>query len=260
MTETKKVYAAINAVQADLAKEGIGKTNENQQQHYKFRGIDDVYNALAPSLAKHKLCILPKVIARSVMERESRGGGTLFCITVEAEFDFVSAEDGSIHTVKTFGEAMDSADKATNKAMSAAYKYACIQTFCIPTEGDNDADAVTHDPKAKAAQQPPQRKSEAKPAEPKPERKSETDKRLFAKGKVIEHTPPNGKGPHAFKVGECMMLLKTFDADTADALISHQEKNSDVEVEYEIQTRGKYTNAMIVSIAAIEEQIEEVPF
>jgi hypothetical protein len=39
---------------------------------------------------------------------------------------------------------MDSGDKATNKAMSAAYKYAALQTFCIPTEGDNDADAVTH--------------------------------------------------------------------------------------------------------------------
>ena len=38
------------------------------------------------------------------------------------------------------GEAMDSADKATNKALSAAYKYACFQVFCIPTEGDNDAD------------------------------------------------------------------------------------------------------------------------
>src|SRR5690606_19364534 len=43
------------------------------------------------------------------------------------------------------GEAMDSADKATNKAMSAAYKYAAFQTFCIPTEGDNDADATTHE-------------------------------------------------------------------------------------------------------------------
>jgi hypothetical protein len=39
---------------------------------------------------------------------------------------------------------MDSGDKATNKAMSAAYKYACMQSFCIPTEGDNDADAQTH--------------------------------------------------------------------------------------------------------------------
>ena len=43
---------------------------------------------------------------------------------------------------------MDSGDKATNKAMSAAYKYAALQTFCIPTEGDNDADATTHEVKA----------------------------------------------------------------------------------------------------------------
>lgn len=58
----------------------------------------------------------------------------------------MSAVDGSRHTVSTFGEAMDSADKATNKAMSAAYKYMAMQTFCIPTEGDNDADATTPEP------------------------------------------------------------------------------------------------------------------
>ena len=40
---------------------------------------------------------------------------------------------------------MDGGDKATNKAMSAAYKYALLQTFAIPTEGDNDADATTHE-------------------------------------------------------------------------------------------------------------------
>src|SRR5690606_17937912 len=64
---------------------------------------------------------------------------------VEAEFDLICSEDGSKFTIRTFGEAMDSADKATNKAMSAAYKYAAMQAFCIPTEGDNDADATTHD-------------------------------------------------------------------------------------------------------------------
>jgi hypothetical protein len=60
----------------------------------------------------------------------------------------VAAEDGSRHTVITYGEAMDSGDKATNKAMSAAYKYACMQAFSIPTEGDNDADAQTHEVQA----------------------------------------------------------------------------------------------------------------
>jgi hypothetical protein len=140
------VYKAINAVQAELAKTGISKDRTNTQgSGYKFRGIDDVYNSVSPLLAKHGLCILPRVLTRNCAERQSKQGGALFYITVEVEFDFVSSEDGSKHTVKTFGEAMDSGDKATNKAMSAAYKYAVFMAFSIPTEADNDADLHTHE-------------------------------------------------------------------------------------------------------------------
>lgn len=154
------VYQAIAAVMAELSKEGISKDRKNQQQGYAFRGIDDMYNALSPILAKNGLCILPRVLARETIERQTKSGGALFYTTVEVEFDFVSAEDGSKHTVKTFGEAMDSADKSTNKAMSAAYKYAVMQAFAIPTEGDNDADAATHEVAAKPAQKPVQPKQE----------------------------------------------------------------------------------------------------
>lgn len=140
------VYKAINAVQTALAKSGISKDRHNTQgAGYKFRGIDDVYNAIAPLLAEHGLCILPRMLSRQCEERQSNAGKALFYVTVEAEFDFVSAADGTKHTVKTFGEAMDSGDKATNKAMSAAYKYAAFQSFAIPTEGDNDADNNTYE-------------------------------------------------------------------------------------------------------------------
>ena len=143
--KTSKVYRAITQVISQIAKEGISKDRSNQQQGYKFRGIDDVYNALSGCLSDAQLCILPRVLRREVTERASQRGGTLFYVVLDVEFDFVSAEDGSKHTVAVIGEAMDSGDKATNKAMSAAYKYACLQTFCIPTEGDNDADASTHE-------------------------------------------------------------------------------------------------------------------
>jgi hypothetical protein len=129
----------------DIGKAGISKARENQSQGYKFRGIDDVYNALNGFLADANLCVLPRITKREVTERTTRSGGTLFYVVLDAEFDFVSAEDGSRHTVIVSGEAMDSGDKATNKAMSAAYKYACMEVFCIPTEGDNDADASTHE-------------------------------------------------------------------------------------------------------------------
>lgn len=107
---------------------------------------------MAPLLAEHGLCILPRMTERSCEERQSKSGGALFYTTVKAEFDFVCAEDGSKHTVVTYGEAMDSGDKSTNKAMSAAYKYAAFQAFAIPTEGDNDADAHTPEVAARMAE------------------------------------------------------------------------------------------------------------
>ena len=140
------VYQAIQAVSAEMAQSGIGKSRNNQQQGYSFRGIDEVLNALAPTLPKHGLVIFPRIVSREMTERQTARGNPLFCVTVAAEFDFVSTEDGSTHTVRTYGEAMDTADKATNKAMSVAYKYAAFLTFCIPVEGmATDADTVTHE-------------------------------------------------------------------------------------------------------------------
>lgn len=153
-----EVYKAIAAVSGELAKLGITKSKRNQQQGFNFRGIDDVYNTLAPLLASHGLVILPRCIEREVAERTTAKGGVLFSVTVKAEFDMVSAMDGSKHTIATYGEAMDSGDKATNKAMSAAYKYAAFQAFCIPTEETAiDADSEVHHVQArqKAPAQPP---------------------------------------------------------------------------------------------------------
>jgi len=157
--KTRNVYQIIAAIQGELAKTGIAKEGVNQAQNYKFRGIDQVYAALSPLLSRHGLCILPRMVGREMHERVSIKPGykptdppkesVLFYVTVEAEFDFVSSEDGTTHTIRTFGEAMDSGDKATNKAMSAAYKYAAFMTFAIPTEGDNDADASTHEVSAR---------------------------------------------------------------------------------------------------------------
>ncbi len=150
-----KVYKAINAVQSALCKEGITKSQRNNQGvGYNFRGIDQVYNTLSPMLAEHGLCILPRVTNSTQTERQSAKGGTLIYSYVTMEFDLVSAEDGSKHTICTVGEAFDSGDKSMNKAMSAAYKYAAFQAFAIPTEGDNDADAHTHEVKPAMRHQP----------------------------------------------------------------------------------------------------------
>jgi hypothetical protein len=154
MSEKLEVYKSIVAITGELAKEGISKDKTNQQQGFKYRGIDQVYGALSPLLATHNLCILPRIISKDVVERVNAKGTALFYTTVEAEFDMVSAIDGSRHTVRSYGEAMDSGDKSIGKAMSYAYKAMAFMAFAIPTEGDNDPDATTHELQPSGGPQP----------------------------------------------------------------------------------------------------------
>ena len=140
-----EVLRAINRVQAQLAKEGISKERKNQAQGYSFRGIDDMYNVLAPLLASNEIVLLPSYTERQVVERENAKGTALFYVTLRGDFTLRSSKDGSEVKGTTYGEAMDSGDKATNKAMSAALKYFFMQTFTIPTEGDNDTETQTHE-------------------------------------------------------------------------------------------------------------------
>lgn len=146
-----KIHQQLVAVTRKIASEGIGKTRKNAQQGYNFRGIDEVMNAFAPILADAGLYVHPRYTERDVAERSTKSGGALFYVTVKGEFDFVNDEGEKATVGPFYGEAMDSADKATNKAMAVAFKYAMFQTFCVPLEGvtGGDADAVTHEVAAK---------------------------------------------------------------------------------------------------------------
>lgn len=134
------VYAAINAVSAELAQHGIAKDRVNQADDYKYRSIDDLLDRMAPLLAKHRLCVLPKVLKRTAAEQHDEANRLLFHVSLKVAFALTSADDGSTHIVEVFGEALDPSDKATAKAMSAAYKSAMVQIFCIPIAGSEDPD------------------------------------------------------------------------------------------------------------------------
>ena len=121
--------------------DAIKKDRQNKQQGYQFRGIDDVYNAVHPLLAKHGVYPTCKVLSAEYQERETAKGGTLFYCRGRFEYTF-RARDGSCIASEALGEAMDSGDKASNKAMSNGYKYALFQMLCIPTEAiDGDSDS-----------------------------------------------------------------------------------------------------------------------
>lgn len=139
--DTPLIFKQIPKIMADIV--AIEK-KESDSVKYKFRAIDDMYNALHDILAKHKVFTVPVVLDERTEERKSRQGGVLIYRILKIRYIFY-AEDGSRFSSTVIGEAFDSGDKAANKSMSAAHKYALIQIFCIPTEGDKDSENATYE-------------------------------------------------------------------------------------------------------------------
>lgn len=126
-----KIYEAISNVMKDVGV--VGKNDKNDFDHYKYRGIDAVMNALNPAMVKHKVFVTPTVLESQREERVGKNGTNMVYSVLTVKYTFYT-DDGSSVDCVVVGEAMDRSDKSTNKAMAAAFKYACFQTFCIPTE------------------------------------------------------------------------------------------------------------------------------
>lgn len=150
------IYESIAAIQADV--DFIGKDKQTTgQTSYKYRGVDQVLNTLHPLFAKHKVFAVPEVL--EVLNREwktTKTGNSVVYQTARVKYTFY-AEDGSNVSATVLGEAMDSGDKASNKCMSVAYKYACFQILSIPTEettADPDDETETFAKPSSSAQNP----------------------------------------------------------------------------------------------------------
>lgn len=149
-----KIYEAICGVMADVGV--VKKKDENTFDHYKYRGIDAVMNALQPAMIKNHIFVIPEVIDQKREDRVSRKGEPMIYSVVTVKYRFV-ADDGSHIVAVVVGEAMDRGDKSVNKAMSAAFKYACFQTFCIPTDEmvDSEQDSPEPEPTEQQKEQIP---------------------------------------------------------------------------------------------------------
>lgn len=167
------IHEAITGIMSEGY--AITKDKRNQKQGYVYRGIDDVMNTFQPLLAKYNVFVVPEVLNCERQERTSykdgKPSGILLYSVLTMRYTFY-AEDGSSVSAVVIGEGMDSGDKASNKAMSVAMKYAMFQVFCIPTEEMADPDADT----------PPA----SKPKEPeKPEQRRELPTHCADCGKLL---------------------------------------------------------------------------
>ena len=161
-----KIYAAIAGVIEDVG--FVAKDKINKQQGFKYRSVDDVFNALHPALAKNKVFIVPRILERNCATiGKTQKGTDMIKVVCKIKFTFF-AEDGSSVESVIVGEGLDTGDKATNKAMATAYKYACFQVFCIPTEElMNDPDSESQELEEGNRQK--SKKEKEKPAEKKSE-------------------------------------------------------------------------------------------
>lgn len=127
------IYVALD--QLNQSMRALAKSERNVQQDYKFRGIDQLYNAVHPLLAEARVITVPKDVVELRSEQRTRAnGGPTNYVLVRRIYRFLYLGDGTYEDVEGVGEALDTGDKAANKAQSNAHKYAFFQLFTIPTD------------------------------------------------------------------------------------------------------------------------------
>lgn len=145
MTDAPKIHAALNLVMKQVG--AVKKNDRNDFQQFMFRGVDAVVNAVYPALVENKVTVQPKVLKYDYSTIDV-GKGTaskpMGHAWVIVEYTFTSAEDGSTASAAAAGEAFDSGDKATPKAMSVALRTALLQALMLPTD-DPEPDAQTYE-------------------------------------------------------------------------------------------------------------------
>lgn len=139
-TQQPLIYGKIAAILKET--KAITKSEKNQQQGFKFRGIDNVMNELHELFAKNDVFILQEVQGFTTENRPTKSGGTNTFTRTTIKFCYMTTDGSHVDTVNV-GEAMDSGDKGMNKAMSIALKYSLLQMFLIPTEEPKDPDLTT---------------------------------------------------------------------------------------------------------------------
>ncbi|MFG7946332.1 ERF family protein [Streptomyces cacaoi] len=154
------VHQAIALAMRDTSP--VGKDQINQGQRYRFRGIDDVMSAVAGPFRAHGVFIVPEVADRTAEQR-----GKMLNVTVTVRYRLYGPAGDHVEAV-VVGEASDTADKATNKAMSAAFKYLLFQVLMIPVDARSIDDGDRHHPANPEPEQVEQQPRHSRRAEPGP--------------------------------------------------------------------------------------------
>ena len=254
MENAGKIYKQICSVMQEI--NAIGKDRRNQTQNFQYRGIDDVMNELHSVLAKCGVFVVPQVLDEARTTGKTKSGGDMFYTRLKIKFTFY-AEDGSFIESVVIGEAMDTGDKASNKALSVGLKYALLQVFCIPTEDEKDPDAQSPEPQAGSMKPAPAKKAPAKFAfEPKGGETTPAEKKEL--GGLLSTKYPDGGA--VFSKAEAKKYSDMRKDYTAREVIEtiRRDLNARLNPTSQMQTAGDVMRAQAQKAQQLPPQVEKV--
>ena len=142
------IHEKIVAILKDAG--AVAKDQQNKEQKFTYRGIDQVVQHVNPLLKQHGVVIIPTKIVTLDSERFENVNKKIVTDTnLVVEYTWF-AEDGSSITTEVAGSGRDFADKATAKAGSVALRTLLLQALMLPT-GDTDPDAESIEVDAQAS-------------------------------------------------------------------------------------------------------------
>lgn len=126
----------------------IKKTGKNQQQGYGFIEQSEVMAELRPQLVKWGVVIQPETVSRTTDKFQNSKGTTFVHANVVSRYTVINADNPEERFVSEWdaGEAMDTSDKATNKAVTASQKTYLMKLFNISDKDDADKDSPEAQP------------------------------------------------------------------------------------------------------------------
>ena len=149
LPNVQQVWAAV---MAEVQALGKNQRVDSGPARFNFRGVDDVMNAVGPVLRKHQVSVVPTAVSHQPENVTTRNGAVMRNVTVFVTYA-IHGPAGDTMTGAAAGEAADSGDKATPKAMSVAFRTFLLQSLCLPTD-EVDPDQHQYE-RAEAPQETP---------------------------------------------------------------------------------------------------------
>ena len=163
MEEKKNIYQRMSAVTAEISAVAKNLAVGYGSSSYKAVGEADVLAAVKPAEAKHGVYSYPlnrEIVESGTMEKPGKNGTTTIQLymRLKVTYRFLCIDmPESYIDIESYGDGVDTQDKAPGKAMTYADKYALLKAYKIITGEDPDQYAsepvskVTAEEKMKAA-------------------------------------------------------------------------------------------------------------